>query len=67
MTDAGKKAVEGAGEYKMQINLIEKKQDKVTFSLKGVTLAFANGLRRAAIDEVPVMAIEDVEFEKNTL
>lgn len=49
----------------MQISLIEKKPEKITFSLKGVNLAFANALRRAAMDEVPTMAIEDVEFTKN--
>jgi len=65
MTAAGRKAVEEVGEYKMQVSLIEKNDEKVTFILKGVNLAFANALRRAAMDEVPVMAIEEVEFEKN--
>lgn len=49
----------------MQVQSIEKKPEKITFSLKGVNLAFANALRRAAMDEVPTMAIEDVEFTKN--
>ncbi|MBW2991962.1 DNA-directed RNA polymerase subunit D [Candidatus Woesearchaeota archaeon] len=65
MTAAGKKAAEGVGEYKMNIELIEKTPEKITFMLKDVTTAFANALRRSAVDEVPVMAVEDVEFSKN--
>jgi DNA-directed RNA polymerase subunit D len=49
----------------MNIELFKKTPEKITFSLKGATTAFANALRRAAMDEVPVMAIEDVEFTKN--
>jgi DNA-directed RNA polymerase subunit D len=36
------------------------------FSLSGVDTAYANTLRRIMGFEVPVMAIEDVEFRKNT-
>jgi DNA-directed RNA polymerase subunit D len=65
MTAAGKKAAEEEGEYKMKVELIEKKEDRMTFVLNDVSTAFANALRRSAMDEVPTMAIEDVEFEKN--
>lgn len=65
MMVAGKKAVEGVGEFKMNVELINKTPEKITFMLKGVTTAFANALRRSAMDEVPTMAIEDVEFSKN--
>jgi len=43
-----------------------KKTGRVTFLLKGSTPAFANALRRIMIDSVPSMAIEDVEFAKNS-
>ena len=43
----------------------DKKNGKLSFSLEGVSNAFANALRRASISEVPVMAIEDVEIRKN--
>lgn len=66
MMAAGRKAAEGEGEYKMEVELIEKKEDRITFALNKVSTAFANALRRSAMDEVPVMAIEDVEFEKNS-
>lgn len=38
----------------------------VTFLLKGSTPAFANALRRAMIENVPTMAIHDVEFAQNS-
>jgi DNA-directed RNA polymerase subunit D len=52
----------------MEIELIEqnKKQNRVVFLLKAATPAFANMLRKTIIDEVPTMAIEDVEFRKNS-
>jgi DNA-directed RNA polymerase subunit D len=65
MMDAGKKAAEEEGEYKMEVELIEKKEDRIIFTLSEVPTAFANALRRSAMDEVPTMAIEDVEIEKN--
>ncbi len=49
----------------MQISTIEKKGNKISFLIKKPDLAFINSLRRLIIDEVPTMAIEDVEFRKN--
>lgn len=49
----------------MKLKLISQSKDKLTFLLEGVDVSFANALRRCAIEEVPVMAIEDVEFRKN--
>ena len=52
----------------MEVTLLD--QDKegraVSFMVKGTTPAFANALRRAVIEDVPTMAIEDVEFRKNS-
>lgn len=52
----------------MEIKLIdfEEKKNRATFSLSGVDTAYANTLRRIMGFEVPVMAIDDVEFRKNT-
>ncbi len=52
----------------MEIRLLEKDKEKgkLSFVLKDSTPAFANTLRRIMIEEVPVMAIEDVEFRKNS-
>jgi len=44
----------------------DKKTGKLTFVLKDATPAFANMLRKTIVDEVPTMAIEDVEFRKNS-
>lgn len=52
----------------MEVRLLEhnKKEKKILFILKGTNAAFANVLRRNIINKVPVMAIEDVEFRKNS-
>lgn len=51
----------------MEIRLLEKDKEnkKISFSIKGITPALANLVRRNVIEEVPVMAVEDVEFRKN--
>ncbi len=52
----------------MEVELIEqnKKQNRITFLLKDSNPAFANMLRKTIIDEVPTMAIEEVELRKNS-
>jgi DNA-directed RNA polymerase subunit D len=52
----------------MEVKLVEnqEKKNRLIFSVKGVDSAYANTLRRIMGFEVPVMAIEDVEFRKNT-
>jgi len=52
----------------MEVKLVEnqEKKNRLIFSLKGVDTAYANTLRRIMGFEVPVMAIEDVEFRKNS-
>lgn len=51
----------------MAVKILEydKKSNKALFVLKDSDTVFANTLRRVIIDEVPTMAIEDVEFRKN--
>lgn len=50
----------------MEIKILENDKQKLSFVLKNSNPAFANALRRIMKDEVPVMAIEDVEFRKNS-
>lgn len=52
----------------MEVRLLEnnKEQNKLSFILKDTKPAYANTLRRIMLEEVPVMAIEDVEFRKNS-
>lgn len=52
----------------MEIKILEnqEKKNRIIFSLIGVDTAYANTLRRLMGFEVPVMAIEDVEFRKNS-
>jgi len=44
----------------------DKKTGRVTFVAKGINAAFANAMRRTMMDTVPVMAMETIEFRKNT-
>lgn len=48
-----------------EVKLLEKKGNLLTMSIRKTDPAFVNTLRRLIIDEVPTMAIEDVEFKKN--
>ncbi|MFP4189936.1 MAG: DNA-directed RNA polymerase subunit D [Candidatus Woesearchaeota archaeon] len=50
----------------MKLEKISKKNNAVVFSIEGVAPAFVNSLRRAITAEVPTMAIENVEFRKNS-
>ncbi len=66
--DAGQKAVEEGGEYKMiKLEKIkeEKKKNKVVFLIKGADEIFANTIRRIILEEVPTLAIEDLEIKEN--
>jgi len=49
----------------MDIKIISKGKDKLSFSVNGINHAYANALRRLMISEVPTLAIEEVEFKKN--
>ncbi len=55
-----------AGAYNMKLEIIELKDRKAKFVLTDVTPAFANGLRRAMIADVPKMAIDYVDLYDNT-
>jgi DNA-directed RNA polymerase subunit D len=49
----------------MKITILERNDKTVKFSVEEVSTAFANALRRAATGEVPVMAIDTVDFLAN--
>lgn len=50
----------------MELKLLEKKQNKMIFLLKGTDHVFANTLRRLMSVEVPTLAIDEVNFYKNS-
>ncbi|MFH1642889.1 MAG: DNA-directed RNA polymerase subunit D [Nanoarchaeota archaeon] len=54
--------------FLMEIRQLEnkKEENKLSFIIKDTTPAYANSLRRFMLEEVPVMAIEDIEFRKNS-
>ena len=51
---------------KMEIKILNKSQNKLVFIINGINSALANTLRRLMIGEVPVLAIDTVEFNKNS-
>jgi len=68
---AEKKEAEEEGGYnsevKMELRVLENNKDegKISFIIKDTNAVFVNTLRRIIVEEVPTMAIEDVEFRKN--
>ena len=68
MTGAERRAVKEGEGSKMEIRVIENNKDegKLSFILKNSNSAFANTIRRLIVDEVPVMAIDEVEFRDNS-
>ncbi len=50
----------------LKVNVLSQKGNKLTFLLEGATPAYANALRRIAMEEVPTMAVEIVDFRKNS-
>jgi len=49
----------------MQLEIRKLDGDEMEFVLSGSNPAFANSIRRAAMREVPVMAVDEVEFKSN--
>ena len=50
----------------MNLKLLNKQENKITFLVKGINASLVNAVRRSIMEEVPVMAIEEVTFVKNT-
>jgi DNA-directed RNA polymerase subunit D len=50
----------------LKVELIELGEDRIRFLLSGVTAAFANGIRRACMSEVPILAIDELSLYDNT-
>ena len=50
----------------MKFELLELREDRIRYLLSGVTAAFANGIRRACMSEVPVLAIDEINLYDNT-
>ena len=52
----------------MEVKLLskDKEKEKISFILKNSNYGFANAIRRAILEEVPTMAIENVEVKDNS-
>ncbi|MDK2849887.1 MAG: DNA-directed polymerase subunit [Candidatus Woesearchaeota archaeon] len=54
------------GGFKMQVELFNERFDTKVYLIKGVNAAFVNSIRRAILAYVPTLAIEEVDFYKNS-
>ena len=54
-------------EYNMELKIekLDKSKNRVSFLLKGSSEVFANTVRRLILEEVPTLAVEDVEIKDN--
>ncbi|MBL7160390.1 MAG: DNA-directed RNA polymerase subunit D [Candidatus Aenigmarchaeota archaeon] len=50
----------------MIIKMKKKGKDRMDFVLEGVSIPFANALRRVMVSEIPVLAVEWVDINDNT-
>ena len=50
----------------MDVKILKKSGRRIKFILGGIDNGFANTLRRIAKNEIPIMAIEEVNFEQNS-
>ncbi len=50
----------------MEVKILNKSEYKLVFNINGINPALANTLRRLMISEVPTLAIDTVEFAKNS-
>jgi len=48
------------------LKLLELSEERIKFLLGGVTAAFANGIRRACMSEVPTLTIDEIVLYDNT-
>ncbi|MFP9192851.1 DNA-directed RNA polymerase subunit D [Natronosalvus vescus] len=48
------------------VEFVEREERSARFLVRGVTPAFANGIRRAMIADVPTLAIDEVRFIENS-
>jgi DNA-directed RNA polymerase subunit D len=50
----------------VKLRVLEKNTDSVKIQLQGVSLSYANAIRRIALSEVPVMAIDEIVILENS-
>jgi len=66
MMGAGRRAEEKEEECKkMEVKLISQEKEKTNLLIKGASTALVNAFRRIIMEEVPAMAIEDIEIRQN--
>ncbi len=63
--DVGRKEEKEEEEFKMEIKVLNKKDNELKFEISGINEVEANTLRRIMITETPTLAIEEVEIMKN--
>ncbi len=49
----------------VSVKIIEKKDNRLWISIKGIPLQYANAIRRICLNQVPIMAIDTIDVIKN--
>ena len=49
----------------VKVKILEEKKDRLTLHIQETDATYMNALRRLMMEEVPTLAIEDVDFQKN--
>ena len=50
----------------MDVKILKRADRRIKFIVEGVDIGLANALRRIAKNEIPILAIEEVNFEQNS-
>lgn len=50
----------------MKIKVIEKGKDFIRFEVNGISVEMANAIRRTILREIPILAVDYVDFHENT-
>ncbi len=66
MTRQERKADVVEGGFRMKVKVLEKTEREMRFEVSETTPAFANTLRRILMNNIPVLAIDTVDFINNT-
>lgn len=63
--DAGPREAGEEGGYKVDVTSFTKKEDEISFNVKGMDPSILNAFRRTIISGIPSLAIEKVRFHQN--
>ena len=66
MADVKRKVVKEDVGYKMEIKLLKSDENKAVYHISDAEVSLVNSLRRAIMEEISTMAIDEITFTKNS-